>query len=59
MVALLGLLAVAGYQNRSKIAEVLGGKQGRAAARLTTRPVRAGCSTSWAGSLAVRAREAC
>ena len=28
MVALLGLLAVAGYQNRSKIAEVLGGKQG-------------------------------
>ena len=28
MVALLGLLAVAGYQNRSKIAEVLGAKQG-------------------------------
>ena len=27
MVALLGLLAVAGYQNRGKIAEVLGGKQ--------------------------------
>ena len=26
MVALLGLLAVAGYQNRGKIAEVLGGK---------------------------------
>ena len=25
MVALLGLLAVAGYQNRDKIAEVLGG----------------------------------
>ena len=28
MVALLGLLAVAGYQNRSRISEVLGGKQG-------------------------------
>ena len=28
MVALLGLLAVAGYQNRSKITEMLGGKQG-------------------------------
>jgi len=25
MVALLGLLAVAGYQNRGKLAEVLGG----------------------------------
>src|SRR5689334_12894775 len=28
MVALLGLLAVAGYQNRDKIAEVLGGMRG-------------------------------
>jgi uncharacterized protein YidB (DUF937 family) len=28
MTALLGLLAVAGYQNRDKIAEMLGGKQG-------------------------------
>src|SRR6186713_2187169 len=27
MVALLGLLAVAGYQNREKIAEALGGRQ--------------------------------
>jgi uncharacterized protein YidB (DUF937 family) len=27
MIALLGLLAVAGYQNRDKIAEMLGGKQ--------------------------------
>ena len=27
MVALLGLLAVAGYQNRDKIAEVMGGRQ--------------------------------
>src|SRR4030095_4554866 len=27
MVALLGLLAVAGYQNREKIAEMLGGRQ--------------------------------
>jgi uncharacterized protein YidB (DUF937 family) len=27
MVALLGLLAVAGYQNRDKIAEVIGGRQ--------------------------------
>jgi hypothetical protein len=26
MIALLGLLAVAGYQNRDKIAEVLGGQ---------------------------------
>lgn len=26
MVALLGLLAVAGYQNRDKIAEMLGGR---------------------------------
>jgi len=29
MVALLGLLAVAGYQNRDKIAEMLGGQQGQ------------------------------
>ena len=28
MTALLGLLAVAGYQNRDKLAEMLGGKQG-------------------------------
>ena len=28
MTALLGLLAVAGYQNRDKLAELLGGKQG-------------------------------
>ena len=27
MTALLGLLAIAGYQNRDKIAEMLGGKQ--------------------------------
>ena len=27
MVALLGLLAVAGYQNRDKIAEMLGGRK--------------------------------
>ncbi len=27
MIALLGLLAVAGYQNRDKIAEVLGGRK--------------------------------
>jgi uncharacterized protein YidB (DUF937 family) len=30
MVALLGLLAVAGYQNRDKLAEMLGSAQGRA-----------------------------
>ena len=28
MTALLGLLAIAGYQNRDKLAELLGGKQG-------------------------------
>ena len=28
MTALLGLLVMAGYQNRDKIAEMLGGKQG-------------------------------
>jgi uncharacterized protein YidB (DUF937 family) len=28
MTALLGLLAIAGYQNRDKLAEMLGGKQG-------------------------------
>jgi uncharacterized protein YidB (DUF937 family) len=28
MTALLGLLAIAGYQNRDKLAEILGGKQG-------------------------------
>ena len=27
MVALLGMLAVAGYQNRDKIAEVIGGRK--------------------------------
>jgi hypothetical protein len=32
MTALLGLLAVAGYQNRDKIAEMLGGLQGGQAA---------------------------
>jgi hypothetical protein len=30
MTALLGLLAVAGYQNRDKIAEMLGGLSGNA-----------------------------
>lgn len=30
MLALLGLLAVAGYQNRDKIKEMLGGRDGRA-----------------------------
>ena len=30
MTALLGLLAIAGYQNRDKLAELLGGKQGAA-----------------------------
>ena len=29
MTALLGLLAIAGYQNRDKLAEMLGGKAGR------------------------------
>ncbi len=32
MTALLGLLAIAGYQNRDKIAEMLGGKPGTAGA---------------------------
>src|SRR5215217_1648875 len=32
MTALLGLLAVAGYQNRDKLAELLGGSQSKAGA---------------------------
>ena len=32
MAALLGLLAVAGYQNRDKLAEMLGGTQNKAGA---------------------------
>jgi uncharacterized protein YidB (DUF937 family) len=32
MTALLGLLAIAGYQNRDKLAEMLGGKEGTAGA---------------------------
>jgi hypothetical protein len=56
MVALLGLLAVAGYQNRDKIAEVMGGgsKRPRAVPTPANRKVRADCSASWAGCSAVR-----
>ena len=57
MMALLGLLAVAGYQNRDKIAEVLGGRSKSPAAdpgRTLSRAAKAACSASWAGFSAVR-----
>ena len=49
MVALLGLLAVAGYQNRDKIAEVLRGPSKCRAvdpARTISKAIRAACSGS-------------
>ena len=61
MVSLLGLLAVAGYQNRDKIAEMLGGRSKRRLdpAGRTRREIRAACSGNWAGFSAVRVRAAC
>ena len=54
MTALLGLLAIAGYQNRDKIAEVISGLGKGAPAPgglggslvISARPVRAGCSVA-------------
>ena len=62
MVALLGLLAVAGFQNRDKIAEALGGLNKAPAvspAPAIRQPPRAACSASWAGSSAAPPRAAC
>ena len=61
MVALLGLLAVAGYQNRDKIAEMLGGlkqEPGGGSGLNSQQAVWAACSAIWAGSSAVRVWEA-
>ena len=62
MAALLGLLAVAGYQNRDKIKEMLGGlkqEPGGDTAGTISRAVRAACSAILGGSSAVVAREVC
>ena len=45
MTALLGLLAIAGYQNRDKIAEMLGG-QGSARPELPGKAASVACSAS-------------
>ena len=45
MTALLGLLAVAGYQNRDKIAEILGGL-GQSRPANTGKVASAACSVS-------------
>jgi hypothetical protein len=61
MIALLGLLAVAGYQNRDKIAEMLGARKqeaGGAPGQASRRPIKAAYSVIWEASSAVRAREA-
>jgi uncharacterized protein YidB (DUF937 family) len=59
MVALLGLLAVAGYQNREKIAEALGARQTGPRRDLAKVNDRAACSTSSEACLAVQAPAAC
>ena len=54
MVALLGLLAVAGYQNRDKIAEALGGRKQEPAGgtrQQSSQRIKAACSASSADSL--------
>ena len=53
MVALLGLLAVAGYQNRDKLAgDARRGNQGAGTrrAKATRRPAKAACSAAWVAS---------
>ena len=58
MTALLGLLAIAGYQNRDKIAEMLRGAQSNPAAPLT--PVPAGRHPEISAGYSVeRALETC
>jgi uncharacterized protein YidB (DUF937 family) len=52
MLALLGLLAVAGYQNRAKLAEVLGGlkqKTGGELAKNDAQNARGGILGNWGG----------
>ena len=46
MTALLGLLAIAGYQNRDKIAEMLGGG-GRISLEPTGKAASVACLVSW------------
>jgi uncharacterized protein YidB (DUF937 family) len=51
MIALLGLLAVAGYQNRAKIAEVLGGMKGKSSAGSDENEQKAGGAGGALGNL--------
>ena len=52
MVALLGLLAVAGYKNRDKIQELLGGRQGASGGPgLNTQPAQQGAPGGLGGLL--------
>ena len=60
MTALLGLLALAGYQNRDKIAEMLRGSRWNQSVRGARRRRRnkadwPACSASWATASAARA----
>ena len=61
MMALLGLLAVAGYQHRDKIAEMLGGpkEEPGGGPGALSRAVRTACSASWAGFSAVLVQAVC
>ena len=47
MTALLGLLAIAGYQNRDKIAEMLGGLGQNKPGALTVKAALVACLASW------------
>lgn len=60
MIALLGLLAVAGYKNRDKIAEAFrrGGKRRAANQADRIYRIKVVYSISWGGSSAVRVPEA-
>jgi uncharacterized protein YidB (DUF937 family) len=51
MTALLGLLAVAGYQNRDKLAELLGGMQQNAGAGAPAQPTQPGAGGGLLGGL--------
>ena len=62
MTALLGLLAIAGYQNRDKIAEMLRGGAQRAPGVPGQVPQGGAATTmpeTWAGSSAARALARC